>query len=744
MPAAMSSTWPSTDCDQAFTHGVQLTEIVSPALARPAPGRVLIDDQGTLWLTADDYAAWTGHQPDTPARREDGSTWYAVTAGEWQGDACQGRIAINAPMPRRHYRSDPFPPATALPAGNGGFLNVDLYAFASSDHRTGLNALTDLAISTESGLWRSRQVSDASGLRRLDSQFRHDFTGQMTALEIGDVISPTTSLSPGVRFGGLSWGSDFSQQPELPTWPLPSLSGDAALPSTAELYIDGQLRQRQQLAAGPYALDNLSGLNGAGDLQVVVRDALGRASRVSQPFYVSPRLLRSGLDEYHVDLGRLRDGFAGSQDHYGEGFASARWRRGLDDSQTLGGRVDALDGRQSAQLEWLRSAANLGLLQVALASSHDSGSGWGSRGTLGYEWLSGRGSIQAQYSAADSRFVELGRVTGALASSTRLQTGWRIGNNTSINIGWTHEVRRDRSDINLTAISWQQTLSAQRQFYLSLIRTPESGLATGLGLHQQLTPAHQLNLQLDHRADLGTGMQVSWVWQPASSPWSTRIGADAGSQRDAAANANWLYQGERGQANLGIGHRGDLDSLQGSASGAIAWTGDNLFWTRRQQRGFVVVDAGTPDVMVYRNQQPAGRTDARGQALVAETLPYHTSEISLLADSIPLAAQPGLLEARVKPPLGVAILKMAAHDDQRSMAWQAHLPDGSSLPAGSLLMRDGSESASLPSGLDGLLFLPVRWLGQPVTATLPDGRRCRIDALSDPELQEALTCHPLP
>lgn len=744
MPAAMSSTWLSPDCDQAFASGVQLVEILSPALARPASGRILIDEQGRLWLSADDYPVWTGHAPDSPARRDDDTSWHAVATDQWQGDACQSRVALSAPQPRRHYQSDPFPPATILPAQRGGFLNVDLYAFASSDRSTGLNALTDLGISTQSGLWRTRQVSDASGLHRLDSQFRHDFTGQMTAIEIGDVISPTTSLSPGVRFGGLSWGSDFSQQPELPTWPLPSLSGDAALPSTAELYIDGQLRQRQQLAAGPYALDNLSGLNGAGDLQVVVRDALGRATRVSQPFYVSPRLLRSGLDEYHVDIGRLREGYAGSNDHYGEGFASGRWRRGLDDSQTLGGRVDALDGRQSAQLEWLRSAANLGLLQMALATSHDTDSGWGRRGTLGYEWLSVRGSIQAQYSAADSRFVELGRVTGALASSARLQTGWRIGNNSSMNIGWTHEIRRDRSDVILTAASWQQTLSAHRQLYLSLIHSPESGLASSIGLHEQLTPAQQLNMQLDHRTDLGAGFQLSWVWQPGSSPWSTRIGVDAGSHRDAAANANWLYQGERGQANIGIGHRGDLDSFQGSAAGALAWTGDNLFWTRRQQRGFVVVDAGTPDVMVYRNQQPAGRTDARGQALIADTLPYHTSEISLLADSIPLATQPGVMEARVKPPLGVAILKMAASDDQRSLSWQAQLSDGSSLPMGSRLRSDSGESAGLPSGLDGLLFLPARWQGKPVTAELPDGRRCRIDTLANPELQEVLTCHPLP
>ena len=64
---------------------------------------------------------------------------------------------------------------------------------------------------------------------------------------------------------------------------------------------------------------------------------------------------------------------------------------------------------------------------------------------------------------------------------------------------------------------------------------------------------------------------------------------------------------------------------------------------------------------------------------------------------------------------------------------------GDWLPAGSIL-RHQSESAALPSGLDGLIYIPSHWRGDSLEAVLPDQRHCLIAALPATSADTELTC----
>lgn len=737
-----ATAWFETSCQQPFPTGTQLVVIEREANGEELNGRIHVDDTGLVWLAGQDYLAWTGlaRLPST-SKVTDGHTWYRLEALPYHLDSCNSRLQLAAKIERRHYRGNQAPDAPRLPASFGGYLNTDVFGFTSVGMGNSLTGQAEVGVSAAGGLWRTRQVFLREGSRRLDSQVRWDFPEHMAALEAGDIINTGIGISPNVRFGGLSWGTDFSQRPELPTYPLPSLLGDATLPSTAELYIDGQLRQRDRLAAGPFALDPVAGLNGAGDLQVIVRDNLGRETVISQPFYTSPRLLRRGLSDYHVDIGRLREGFGTQDDHYADSFISGRWRRGLSSNGTLGLRTDLLAGRQSGQAEWLYGSPRWGLWQLGLGASHDKTAGRGERATAGYEWLSRQGSIQAQVSASSPAFIELGREPGAVARSIRLQTGWRVGPSSSFTLGRSEEQRRDREDLVVSAASWQQTLSPQSQLIFSVVHSPGTALTSSIGLSQELKQDWRLAGQLTYRDDDGGGIQLGLTWQPQGSSWSARLASEA-RRNEHITQANWLYAGDRGQANIGIGERNGRGSLQGSLATSLAWVPDNVFWSKRQQNGFVVVDAGAPDVTVFRNHQLAGRTDQKGQLLVTDTWPHQSTEFSLGWEDLPLAAQPGAVEATVRPPRGIGILKLASEDHAASTSWQARLDTGEWLPAGSSLLH-GGQAAELPSGLDGLLYLPVSWTGDGIEAILPDQRRCLITTLPANPAKE-LTCQLLP
>ena len=736
---ALPPAWFDDSCTASFPGGTQLVVIEREAGGEQSTGRIQVDASGRVWLSATDYRAWTGLDA-LPAEHQDDATgsWYLLTAIPYRLDACTMRLQLAAQLPRRHYLGDTRPDNAQMPAEAGGYLNLDLFGFSSERMGASIAAQTELGLSAAGALWRTRQVFLREGYRRLDSQARWDFPGQMMALEAGDIINTGLSMSPNVRFGGLSWGTDFSQRPELPTWPLPSIQGDATLPSTAELYIDGQLRQSNRLSAGPYALDPQSGVNGAGELQLVVRDSLGRETRIHQAFYTSPQLLRAGLNDYHLDVGRLREGFGTDNDHYGASFVSGRWRRGSDTLGTLGLRTDLLASSQSLQGEWVYSQPRWGLWQLGLGSSHSPREGWGERISAGYEWLSRQGSLQAQASVASPAFIELGREAGAVARSLRVQTGWRIGTASSISLGWSDEQRRDRDNISIATASWQQALSESRQAYVSLIQSPGLGLNSSIGLTQSLIANWSLSAQVSHRESDGCGLQVSLSWQPSQSVWSARLAGEARA-REQLTQANWLYTGPRGQANIGIGERNGLSSVQGSLATSLAWVPNNLFWSKRLQDGFVVVDAGAPDITVYRNHQAVGHTDAQGQLLVSDTWPYQSTEFSLGWEDLPLNAQLGSLETTRRPPRGVGHVRLASADAAASQAWQARLNTGDWLPAGSILRYHG-ESAELPSGLDGLLYLPGHWQGDSLEAILPDQRRCLIEALPAHPKTPELTC----
>lgn len=737
---SVSPAWFDSSCLAPFPAGTQLVAIEREANGEQITGRIRVDASGQVWLNAADYLAWTGlstlpAQSDATAT----GTWYPLTAVPYQLDACSMRLQLAARLPRRHYLGTGSPDTPQMPAELGGYLNLDLFGFSSERMGSSVASQTELGLSAVGGLWRTRQVFLREGYRRLDSQVRWDFPARMMALEAGDIINTGLSMSPNVRFGGLSWGTDFSQRPELPTYPLPSFQGDATLPSTAELYIDGQLRQSNRLTAGPYALDSQSGVNGAGDLQVVVRDSLGRETRISQAFYTSPQLLRAGLSDYHLDIGRLREGFGTDNDHYRQGFVSGRWRQGTQHLGTIGLRTDILADSQSTQGEWLYSSPRWGLWQLGLGGSHSRSEGWGERVSAGYEWLSRQGSVQAQASAASPAFIELGREAGAIASSLRVQTGWRVGPASSFTLGWSDEHRRDRDDLSIATASWQQTLSENRQAYVSLIQSPGLGLNSSIGLTQALGANWSLSTQVSHRENEGCGMQISLSWQPPQSAWSARLAGEARAHEQ-LTQANWLYVGERGQANVGIGERNGLSSVQGSVATSLAWVPDNLFWSKRLQNGFVIVDAGAPGITVYRNHQNVGRTDPQGQLLVSDTWPYQGTEFSLGWEDLPLSAQLGNVEATLRPPRGVGHVRLASADAATSLSWQARLDTGEWLPAGSLLRHRG-QTAELPSGLDGLLYLPSHWRGDSLEAILPDQRHCLIAALPTTASETELTCH---
>lgn len=230
--------------------------------------------------------------------------------------------------------------------GRGALLNYDVYT-NHSEHTGGQASVwhefryfnEDYSFSS-TGYARQNFTGNSGqqeGYVRYDSTFLITNEEDATTWTVGDVISDALSWSTSVRMGGISYGRDFSLRPDLVTWPLPAFSGEAAVPTSVDLFINGYRSGSTRLQPGPFTLTNLPYINGAGDAVLVTTDALGRQVSTTLPFYVSSDLLKQGLSDGAVTLGSLRRNYGIENFDYGPAAGSGSYRYGVTDWLTLEG-----------------------------------------------------------------------------------------------------------------------------------------------------------------------------------------------------------------------------------------------------------------------------------------------------------------------------------------------------------------------------------------------------------------------
>ena len=197
----------------------------------------------------------------------------------------------------------------------GALLNYDFYT-NHTEHSGGqaslwheLRYFDDRGSLSSTGYVR-KNLSGGSGQQ--EGYVRYDTTLMITDEEdattwtAGDVISDALSWSSSVRMGGISYGRDFSLRPDLVTWPLPEFSGEAAVPTSVDLFVNGYRAGSTRLQPGYLHPHPIYLTYGAGDAVLVTTDALGRQVSTTMPFYVTSDLLRQGLSDGAMTLGSLR------------------------------------------------------------------------------------------------------------------------------------------------------------------------------------------------------------------------------------------------------------------------------------------------------------------------------------------------------------------------------------------------------------------------------------------------------
>jgi outer membrane usher protein len=699
-----------------------------------------------LFAKGSDLAHWRLRLPSSQPRLSRGEPFYALDAIpglSYRVDSAAQTLWISAPptdftdatVVDGLITQNPRPPHTPW----GGFLNYDFLGTRSSG-LTSVNGLFEAALFNDWGVGTSTFLGQSldraeRAFVRLDTVWTHDDSDNMTTLKLGDNITDAGLTGLATRFGGIQYGTNFSTRPYFVTFPLPALKGEAALPSTVQLYVNGMLKSTQQVPPGPFTVPAVPVVTGAGQATVVVQDMLGRQQVISAPFYATSNLLKAGLDDYSFSVGALRDNYGLASNDYGPFAASGLFRHGFSSELTGELHGEVSPDSQDASLGGTYSTPAIGAVNLATAASHGK-LGNGVLGLLGLQQQWQTFNAGANLQLASPHFTELG-YDGLPAPRKQIaaSVGAFLGHSSSATLTYLDQDSPLFGHVRLLTASY--SVAALRNGFLAL-----NAFHTLGGNNNGATVT--FTVPLGERSSLSVGVQrqnnreqvFAQVQEslPAGTGSGYRVSTEVGP--DTVNQAEYDYQNTLGTYRVGAMNAVGQTTYQGEANGALAFIGGGVFPTRQIATSFGLVQVpGIPGVTVYDDNQPVAVTDNNGDALLPRLRPYQNNPISLDAETLPLATQVNTLNDSAVPRYRSGVVVKFPIAFSRGATFTVKLADGQPLPAGATVRVVGHQQ-DFPVGLNGEVYVTGLEPHNAIEASW-DHQSCRLN-LNLPQTQDPL------
>lgn len=513
-----------------------------------------------------------------------------------------------------------------------------------------------------------------------------------------------------VRLGGVQLARNFAVRPDLVTYPLPRFSGQAAVPSAVDLFINGYKAGSEQVQPGPFTLNTVPFINGAGEASVVTTDALGRQVVTTVPFYVANTLLQQGGSDYAAAAGALRRGYGQRNFDYGPAVATGSYRFGLTDAITLEAHAEGARALGLLGVGAVGALGSLGVANAAISQSRLRGEG-GRQLQFGYQYSAQRFGFAWQHSRRSSAFGDL-----AVYDTRNLRLPRRSSQATgnialpdgagSLAAGYFDLLGADGQRTRLASLSYSRALGqaaflsvnfnrsiGQRDRNLQLLLTlpfDESGMVSTAVVRDRRNTTQQVGYSRSAPPGGGFGWNLSYAG-----------GGDAPRYRQASGTWRSAYA----QVQGGVFQQGSESGSWLGASGSVVAMDGGLFAANRVNDAFVLVSSGgVPDVTVRFENQVLGRTDVRGHLLLPSVTGYYPAHVEVDTLELPdyMQVQQGRQRVAV-PSGGGAVVRFSV---QQTIAAQIVLVDehGRALPVGAAVEHQPSGRSTVV-GYDGLVYL---------------------------------------
>ena len=606
----------------------------------------------------------------------------------------------------------------AVTASDGFLLNYDLYASAVGQADANASLWTEQrlfgpwGVLSNNGVYsRSFQGNGEGTYVRYDTRWTWADPDSVRSFTAGDLITGTLPWGSAARLGGFQVARSFNIRPDIVPYPVPQFAGQAAVPSAVDLFINGYRASQENVQAGPFTLNTMPFINGAGEASVVTTDALGRQVRTSTPFYVANTLLKPGTTDYALAGGWLRQDYGVQNFSYGELAASLAYRRGLTDLFTLETRAEATRGLALAGAGMLASLGGWGVANLSLSHSQTDAA-QAQQWNWGYQYNAQRFGISVQQTLRDADFRDLGSFGAAAALGTRRQRNTQInlsasmGNWGAVSLAWFDLQGSDGQQTQLAALNYARAINSNNFLALYLTHAPQTGdhnlLLQWTAVLDQwgaLSTSHTSNP--NHQ---GYQFQYSRSPPPNGGPgWNLAWAGGGGQQDFRQASGSWRTPWAQLQA--GVYGQGNLNSTWFGAAGSVVVMDGGVFAANRIHDAFALIStSGVEGVQLKFENQLIGQTDKNGHLLVTGVNAYYPSRFEIDTLNLPDYMVALKTEQRLVLPAGAGTL--LRFEIAKVLAANITLVDeqGQPLPLGMQVLHTGSGNRAVV-GWEGKVYL---------------------------------------
>lgn len=644
-------------------------------------------------------------------------------------------------------------------ASNGAVLNYDFYA---SDTNHGLRQASlwhEMRLFGDGGSLSStgalREVfrgypGQDEGYMRYDTTFNSTNDDNAWSWSLGDVISDSLSWSNSVRLGGINVGRDFSLRPDLITYPLPAFSGEAAVPSTVDVFINGYRSGSTELTPGPFTLTNLPYINGSGDAVLVTTDALGRQVSTTLPFYVASELLKPGLSDGAFSAGALRRNYGVKNFDYGPAAASGSWRYGVTDFWTLETHGEAAEKLTLAGVGSLFKIGRFGVINGAGSWSsmrEQSGQQW----NWGYQYNTAGFSLSTQQTRRTRGFGNLALydqpvrydqyqqpIVTLSRETTQYSLTLNMGAAGSVGAAWLDVQTFNRDHTRLLNLSWNKTLWNSSLYLAASHDYEDRDWTFALSLQIPLGEQSSVALSAETTPESGSTQRVNYSRaMPSDGGFSWNLAYANESRDDNYQQATLGWRNNHVEMQGGIYGQTKNLTRWGEATGSLVTLDGELFAANQINDAFAVVSTqGQPGVTVNFENQPIGETDEEGYLLVSGVTSYYPATYSIDALNLPADTRIRDTERRLALRRNSGYLVTFAMEQERVASVILHDENGLPLPVASQVLRPDRATAVV--GYDGIAWLENIGEVNPLRVVKPDGKTCSVTLTVGPAREHRL------
>lgn len=618
----------------------------------------------------------------------------------------------------------------------GALLNYDSY-FSHSQGKTNLNIWNEVRTFGDYGTFSSSGTfqtnvggsqSHANRYRRYDTYWEYSNEEKLYTVRVGDLITRPLTWSSAVRLGGAQISHNFSLRPDLITYPLPEFSGEVGLPSTLDLLVNGNKQYSQSLNPGPFDVNQVTHLNGAGEAVVVTTDALGRTVSINVPFYVTSRLLKKGLFDYTVSAGSLREHYGQKNFSYSRYAIDSSMRYGLTDEWTLEAHAEMGTSLQVIGAGVVTNVGRIGLINASLMATNYQGK-VGNQLYLGYEYVHPQFGVRASYRKRSQNYRDIASIdsNGNMdTESMQISFNKNFAEFGNMSIGYFSNKTRDDARQNSVSLGWSKSLKEYGSVYAYVNRSNDRsnrwtasvqwsipvGIYSSLSASANKNDNNQDNYALNYSRTVPSDGGIGW-----------RMNYNHYNNQDDYYNGAILYRNEKFELDGGFyGTRKD-QTYWADLSGALVFLDGQVMASNQVNDSFVLISTdGAPDVDVKFENRVIGKTNKDGYLLVSKVPSYYDAKYEIDALGLPFNMQVPVLEQKIAVKTGGGYTLEFPVDTTTPMTLTLVDRFGEVIEIGSHVVTNYGEDSFV--GWDGIVFFEYLEEENTLTVALPEGGRC--------------------